>query len=64
MLKTSWNPFRKEDPRELVSKWKASIRKEIRTTEREMNSLILEQKKAAKMIKEAAKRNDMASAKV
>lgn len=60
----SWNPFRKEDPKELVRKWKSSIRSEIRSTEREMNSLILEQKKATASIKEAAKRNDMTSAKV
>ena len=63
MLQSNWNPFRKEDPKELVRKWKASIRKEIRSTEREMNSLVLEQKKAAVAIKDAAKRNDMQSAK-
>jgi hypothetical protein len=60
---SSWNPFKREDPKELVRKWKASLRSEVRGTEREMASLILEQKKAAKAIKEAAKRNDMGSAK-
>jgi hypothetical protein len=61
---SSWNPFKKEDPKELVRKWKGSIRSQIRSTEREMNSLVLEQKKAAAQIKECAKRNDMVSAKV
>lgn len=64
MLSSSWNPFSKQDPKELVRKWKSTIRSEIRRTEREINSLILEQKKASAMIKDAAKRNDMASAKV
>lgn len=61
---SSMNPFRKEDPKELVRKWKTSIRAEVRSTEREMTSLIAEQKKAAVAIKEAAGRNDMVSAKV
>lgn len=64
MLQSSWNPFHKEDPKELVRKWKASLRSEIRRTEREINALVLEQKKAAGMVKDAAKRNDMKSAKV
>lgn len=65
MFKSSkWNPLKKEDPKELVRKWKGSIRSEIRNTEREINSLVLEQKKAAVQIKECAKRNDMISAKV
>jgi sugar-specific transcriptional regulator TrmB len=64
MFKSSWNPFKKEDPKELVRKWKGSIRKEIRNTEREINSLVLEQKKAAVQIRECARRNDMVSAKV
>jgi hypothetical protein len=61
---SSINPFRKEDPKELVRKWKASIRADVRSTEREMASLISAQKNAAKSIKEAASRNDMVSAKV
>ena len=60
---SSWNPFRK-DPKELVRKWKANIRSEVRRTDREMALLVLEQRKAAKSIKEAAGRNDMASARV
>ncbi|KAG7673421.1 hypothetical protein Ndes2526B_g03135 [Nannochloris sp. 'desiccata'] len=65
MFKSSkWNPLKKEDPKELVRKWKGSIRSEIRNTEREINSLVLEQKKAAVQIKECAKRNDMISAKL
>ena len=64
MFKSSWNPFKKEDPKELVRKWKSSIRSQIRNTEREMTSLVLEQKKAASQIKECAKRDDMVSAKV
>jgi len=64
MFKSSWNPFKKEDPKELVRKWKANIRTEIRNTDREINYLIKEQKKAAVAIKDAAKRNDMVSARV
>jgi len=64
MFKSSWNPFKKEDPKELVRKWKGQIRTDMRSTDREIQSLLMEQKKAATAIKEAAKRNDMVSAKV
>ncbi|PSC71154.1 vacuolar sorting-associated 24-like protein 1-like [Micractinium conductrix] len=59
------NVFRKqEDPKELVRKWQRSIRGEIRGVERQMMDIQREQKKAEKLIKEAAKRNDMASCKI
>lgn len=63
MFANGWNIFKKEDPKELVRKWKSNIRTEIRSTDREINSLVQEQKKAAVAIKEAAKRNDMVTAK-
>ena len=64
MLQSGWSIFRREDPKELVRKWKGTLRTEIRRIDREMNSLLLEQKKAKSLIKEAAKRGDMASAKL
>lgn len=64
MLQSGWSIFRREDPKELVRKWKGTLRTEIRRIDREMNSLVLEQKKAKSMVKEAAKRGDVASAKL
>jgi charged multivesicular body protein 3 len=58
------NPFRKPDPKELVRKWKSSLRIEVRRTDREIQSLILEQRKIQKEIQAAVKRQDMLSAKI
>lgn len=63
--KSLFSAFRKqEDPKELVRKWQRQIRTEIRGVERQMLEVQREQKKAEKLIKEAAKRNDMASARI
>lgn len=59
-----WLPFVKQDPRELVRKWRAEIRKQKRSIDKDMRDLTLEQKKAEKSIKEAAQRNDIQSARV
>ncbi|KAL4452152.1 hypothetical protein ABPG75_007814 [Micractinium tetrahymenae] len=55
---------KQEDPKELVRKWQRQIRTEIRGVERQMMDVQREQKKAEKLIKEAAKRNDMVSCKI
>jgi charged multivesicular body protein 3 len=53
-----------EEPREVVRKCQRMIRTEIRGVERQMMEVQREQKKAEKLIKDAAKRNDLVSAKV
>lgn len=55
---------KQEDPKELVRKWQRQIRTEIRGVERQMMDVQREQKKAEKLIKEAAKRNDIVSCKI
>ena len=52
------------DPRELVRKWQSDLRKESRQLERTIWNILREEKAAHKNVKEAAKRGDMASAKV
>ena len=52
------------DPRELVRKWQSDLRKESRQLERTIWNIQREEKAAHKNVKEAAKRGDMASAKV
>ena len=52
------------DPRELVRKWQSELRKESRQLERTIWNIQREEKAAHKNVKEAAKRGDMASAKV
>lgn len=32
----SWNPFKKEDPKQLVRTWQSTIRKEIRGIDRQI----------------------------
>ncbi|PRW57435.1 vacuolar sorting-associated 24-like protein 1-like [Chlorella sorokiniana] len=53
-----------EEPREVVRKCQRMIRTEIRGVERQMMEVQREQKKAEKLIKDAAKRNDLVSAKI
>lgn len=62
----SWTDrlFKRPDPRELVRSWQQALRKEQRAIERQIMDIQREQKKAEKLIKEAAKRNDMVSAKI
>ena len=91
---SKWNPFKKEDPKQLVRKWQANIRKEVRAVDRQVlgarglcrfgcasrifigcarcdqilychnhADLQREQRNANKLIKDAAKRGDIKSAK-
>ena len=52
------------DPKELVRKWQSQLRTEQRQLERSIRDIQFEEKKIHKSIKEAAKRNDLGSAKV
>lgn len=56
--------FKKPDPKELVRKWQADLRTEQRKIERQIRDIQFEEKKVHKVIKDAAKRNDMATCKV
>jgi len=62
----SWLPsfLRPKDPKELVQKWRKDIRKEKNEINRNIRTLHMEQKKVERSIKEAARRNDLVSAKV
>lgn len=51
------------DPKELVRKWQQQLRTEQRGLERQIREIQFEEKKIQKVIKEAAKRGDMASVK-
>ncbi|MEW5309792.1 MAG: hypothetical protein WDW38_001652 [Sanguina aurantia] len=51
------------DPKELVRKWKSSLKSEERGIERQIFQLKQEEKKVQRSIKECAKRGDMNSAK-
>lgn len=62
-LTQKMNPFRK-DPKEVARNMKSQIRSEIRKIDREIASLMMEQKKTTKDIKAAADRGDMQSAKI
>ncbi|GLC32973.1 hypothetical protein PLESTM_000010000 [Pleodorina starrii] len=55
--------FAKEDPKELVRKWQATLRAEQRGLDRQVRDIQFEEKKVHKAIREAAKRGDMGSAK-
>lgn len=61
----SWLPsfLRPKDPKELVQKWRKDIRKEKNEINRNIRTLHMEQKKVERSIKEAARRNDLVSAK-
>lgn len=57
--------FRKPpDPKELVRKWQSDLRTQQRAIEKQLREIAREEQKAVKQCKEAAKRNDLASAKV
>lgn len=56
--------FKKPDPKELVRKWQADLRTEQRKIDRQIRDIQFEEKKVHKAIKDAAKRNDMATCKV
>jgi len=60
-----WVPWAKPvDPKEQVRKWKTDLRAEGRKLERQVRHIQTEELKVKKSIKDAAKRGDMASAKV
>lgn len=52
------------DPKELVRKWQADLRKEQRSLERTIRDIQRSEREAKKMVTDNAKRGDMASAKV
>ena len=52
------------DPRELLRNWQRQLRSEGRKLDRQINEITREQKKVEKEIKQAARRNDMQSAKI
>mmetsp|Transcript_23414 Transcript_23414/g.56029 ORF Transcript_23414/g.56029 Transcript_23414/m.56029 type:complete len:225 (-) Transcript_23414:405-1079(-) len=58
------NMFKKPDPKELVRKWQRDIRSEMRKLDRQITDLEREEKKAIKLCKDAAKDNNIASAKI
>eukprot|EP00210_Caulerpa_lentillifera_P005514 g5273.t1 len=67
MLKPSG--FRKyftteKDPKDLIRKWQTVIRKEVRQIERQLRDINREKKKAESSVREAAKRQDMTSARI
>lgn len=51
------------DPKELVRKWQADLRKEQRSLERTIRDIQRSEREAKKMVTDNAKRGDMASAK-
>mmetsp|Transcript_1909 Transcript_1909/g.6788 ORF Transcript_1909/g.6788 Transcript_1909/m.6788 type:complete len:260 (+) Transcript_1909:485-1264(+) len=55
---------KKADPKELVRKWQSTLRGECRQLDRQIRDIEREEKKVQKSIKEAAKRNDVASCRV
>eukprot|EP00775_Hariotina_reticulata_P002794 gene2794-3087_t len=64
LLENIQKAFRKPDPKELVRKWQAELRAEQRKIDRQIRDIQFEEKKVHKTIKDAAKRNDMATCKV
>lgn len=52
------------EPRELLRNWQRQLRSEGRKLDRQINEITREQKKVEKEIKQAARRNDMQSAKI
>lgn len=55
--------FKKEDPKELVRKWQATLRTDARQIDRQIRDVQYEEKKVQRSIKEAAKRGDMTTCK-
>ena len=61
----SWvTSLTKKDPKEVVRKCRAEIRAQKRDIDRNISHLTVEQRKAERSIREAAKRNDIQSARV
>jgi charged multivesicular body protein 3 len=61
----SWvTSLTKKDPKEVVRKCRAEIRSQKRDIDRNISNLTVEQRKAERSIREAAKRNDIQSARV
>lgn len=54
---------RQQDPRELVRKWQASLRSEVRSVERQIRDIQVEERKVKRSIQDAARRGDIPSAK-
>ncbi|KAL0370107.1 UNVERIFIED_CONTAM: Vacuolar protein sorting-associated protein [Sesamum angustifolium] len=54
----------KPNPQQLLRDWQRRLRQECRNIERQIRDIQREEKSVQKAIKEAAKRNDMGSAKV
>ncbi|KAJ0266609.1 Vacuolar protein sorting-associated protein 24 1 [Hirschfeldia incana] len=55
--------IRKPDPKQLLRDWQRKLRQECRNIERQIRDIQKEERNVEKAIKEAAKRNDMVSAK-
>jgi charged multivesicular body protein 3 len=53
----------KPDPKQLLRDWQRKLRQECRNIERQIRDIQKEERNVQKAIKEAAKRNDMVSAK-
>eukprot|EP01024_Parvocaulis_polyphysoides_P045339 TRINITY_DN423_c0_g1_i1.p1 TRINITY_DN423_c0_g1~~TRINITY_DN423_c0_g1_i1.p1 ORF type:complete len:271 (+),score=41.10 TRINITY_DN423_c0_g1_i1:127-939(+) len=63
--KTIFNVFQKPvDPKELVRKWQAQLRTEQRQIDRQIRDIQRSERETVKAVKQAAQRNDLASAKV
>lgn len=61
----SWvTSLTKKDPKEVVRKCRAEIRCQKRDIDKNISNLTVEQRKAERSIREAAKRNDIQSARV
>ncbi|KAF2580371.1 hypothetical protein F2Q68_00000780 [Brassica cretica] len=54
----------KPDPKQILRDWQRKLRQECRNIERQIRDIQKEERTVQKAIKEAAKRNDMVSAKV
>lgn len=55
---------KKPDPKELVRKWQATLRKETRSLDIQIRDIGREEKQAQKQVREAAKRGDVKSARL
>eukprot|EP01023_Acetabularia_acetabulum_P020132 TRINITY_DN2037_c0_g2_i2.p2 TRINITY_DN2037_c0_g2~~TRINITY_DN2037_c0_g2_i2.p2 ORF type:complete len:221 (+),score=34.96 TRINITY_DN2037_c0_g2_i2:88-750(+) len=63
--KTVFNFFQKPvDPKELVRKWQGQLRTEQRHLERQIREIQRSERETVKAVKQAATRNDLASAKI
>ena len=55
---------KQKDPREQVREWQSNLRKEMRVIDRQIFDIQREEAKVKSAVKDAAKRGDVASAKV